>query len=223
MDKDYIIDQLNQVAFDMSPEIPNPEQFIISLYDLGVIQLGTFQLKSGITSPIYMDLRKSFTFPQILKQIAELYWMKIESLDYDLVCGVPLTALVFAICLSISKMLPMIVCRKERKAYGNQNRIEGEYFAGQQCVIIEDLITSGMSIQETIEPLKEESLVVEDIVCLIDREQGGKERLEKKGYHVHPVLTISQILEVLLKREKISQEDFERVKEFIKQNRVVSC
>jgi len=223
MSQEFLIDNINQVAFNMSQEKVKPENLIVTLYELGVIQFGEFALKSGITSPIYLDLRKTFTFPKVLEQVADLLWTKIQPLQYDLICGVPLTALVFASCLTMRHQLPMIVCRKERKEYGKQNRIEGEFFAGQNCVVVEDLITSGASLLETIEPLKEESLEVTDIVCLIDRQQGGRTRLEDQGYRVHPVFTLSQILQVLAVAGKISKEETLSVLEFIEQNQVSPC
>jgi len=218
-----IIDNFNQVAFHMTADEVNPENFIVNLFDIGAIQLGTFELKSGISSPIYLDLRKTFTFPHVLRQVADLLWLQIQPLYYDLICGVPLTALVFASSLAMKQQLPMIVCRKERKGYGKQNRIEGEFFPDQHCVVIEDLITSGGSLLETIEPLKEESLVVTDIVCLIDRQQGGRQRLEERGFRVHPVFQLTDMLDVLQKHERISEEDNLKVKEFIKENQVATC
>lgn len=199
------------------------DEFIESLYDLGMIQLGSFTLKSGLVSPIYIDLRKTFTIPQQLTQVTELLWSQVKPLHYDLICGVPITGLVFATGVSVQHLVPMIVCRKERKAHGRQKQLEGEFFAGQQCVVIEDLITTGTSLFETLEPLQEESLVVKDIVCLIDREQGGRERLEEKGYRVHSVFKITQILDYLFQVEKITEEDFARVQEYIIQNKVALC
>jgi len=223
MGHEYLIDKFNKVAFHMSPDDVNPENFIVNLYDIGAIQFGSFELKSGITSPIYLDLRKTFTFPHVLRQVAELLWLQVQPLYYDLICGVPLTALVFASSLAMKQQLPMIVCRKERKSYGKQNRIEGEFFPDQHCVVIEDLITSGASLLETIEPLKEESLVVTDIVCLLDRQQGGRERLEERGYRVHPVFQLTDMLDVLQEHKKITEEENNKVKEFIKQNQVAPC
>jgi len=221
--KQYLIDNFNQVAFQMASDEINKEAFIVSLFDIGAIQFGTFELKSGMTSPIYIDLRKTFTFPHVLRQVADLLWKRAQPLYYDLICGVPLTALVFASSLATLRQLPMIACRKERKGYGKKNRIEGEYFPDQHCLVIEDLITSGASLLETIEPLKEESLVVTDIVCLLDREQGGRQRLEERGYRIHPVFKLTEILDVLQACKKISEEESNGVKEFIRQNQVAPC
>jgi len=223
MKKQYLIDNLNRVAFQMTRDEIDRESFIVNLFDIGAIQFGTFELKSGMTSPIYLDLRKTFTFPHVLRQVADLLWMRVEPLYYDLICGVPLAALVFASSLAALRQLPMIVCRKEKKEYGKKNRVEGEYFPDQHCVVIEDLITSGSSLLETIEPLKAESLVVSDIVCLIDRQQGGRERLEERGFRIHPVFQLSEILDVLQAQEKITEEDHQRVRDFIRQNQVAPC
>ncbi len=199
---------------------PNTEELVEMLYKIGVVQFGEFKLKSGMMSPLYIDLRKTITYPQVLKKLLEAMWSKMQSFKFDLICGVPLTAVVFSSYLSIAKGLPMILCRKEIKDHGTKKKIEGEYFAGQQCLIIEDLITSGASILETAKPLEEEGLVVKDIVLLIDREQGGREKLESLGYCVHPLLTLSEILTTLEKKEKISLKQYRLVMEFIKDNRI---
>ncbi len=219
MSHDYLIDRYHNVAFNMSEET-HPDDFIVTLSDIGAIQFGSFELKSGLVSPIYLDLRKSFTFPKVLAQLTDLLAKKIDPINFDLICGVPLTALVFASCLAIRHQYPMIAVRKQRKEYGNKNRLEGEYFAGQHCLVVEDLITSGASLLETITPLKEGSLVVTDIVCLLDREQGGKERLEKQGYQVHSAFRLSQVLSVLQDAGRVSADQVQDVLDFMKTNRV---
>jgi uridine monophosphate synthetase len=220
MKEGYLIDKMNNVAFDMAPKISDPEEMIELLYKTGVVQFGEFKLKSGMMSPLYIDLRKTITYPHVLKQLLEAMWNLIQTLNFDLICGVPLTAVVFSSYLSVSKGLPMILCRKEVKDHGTKKKIEGEYFSGQSCLIIEDLITSGASVLETIEPLRSEGLVVEDIALLIDREQGGRQKLESLGYRVHSLFTLSEILTVLEQKEKITLKEYRTVTEFILNNQV---
>ncbi len=93
--------------------------------------------------------------------------------------------------------------------------IEGIYTRGQRCLIIEDVITSGASIFETIVPLSQEGLIVEDIAVLVDREQGGRKFIESKGFRVHPVCTITMIVEELLREKKINESTAASVQQFI--------
>ena len=122
--------------------------------------------------------------------------------------------------MSVEHNIPMIMRRKEVKDYGTKKAIEGKFETGQNCLIIEDLVTSGSSVFETIEPLQLEGLKVTDIVVLVDREQGGKKHLQTKGYNLHSVITISEMLEVLKTENKLEKEMVEKVKTFIQSNQV---
>jgi len=189
---------------------------IHKLFELGAVKFGTFTLKSGIVSPIYIDLRLTISNPRLLVLIGEAMREAVRNNAFDLICGVPYTALPFATAISIQHSVPMILCRKEKKEYGTGRRVEGIFSPGQKCLIVEDVITSGQSIFETIGPLQQEGLVVEDVVVLVDREQGGKKFIESKGYRVHPICTITTIINELLKEKKINEEVADSVRTFIK-------
>ena len=93
----------------------NSENLIFALYKIGAIQLGEFKLKSGQTSSIYINLRKIISYPDLLRQISHAMWEKIHEQQFDLICGVPYTALPIATCISLEKNIPMIMRRKEKK------------------------------------------------------------------------------------------------------------
>ncbi len=174
------------------------DALISSLYRIGAIQFGEFKLKSGQTSSVYMNLRKIISYPAILRRSLMQCGSLVHSQHFELVCGVPYTALPIATCLSLEHNIPMIMRRKEKKEYGTKQMIEGEFKPGQRCLIIEDVITTGGSIIETALELESAGVQIKDVVALIDREQGGREHLTKK-YHTHTVLTLSEILQTLLK------------------------
>ena len=193
---------------------------ILDLYRIGAIKFGEFKLKSGILSPIYIDLRVTVSYPKILKAIADAMWEKVKDLSFDSICGVPYTALPIATVMSIEHNKPMVMRRKEVKDYGLRKAIEGAYQKGQSILVVEDLVTSGSSVLETIEPLALEGLVVKDVVVLLDREQGGKKHLAEKGYTLQAVFTISEMLEVLEKEGTLDKVIVDKVKTFIKQTQV---
>jgi uridine monophosphate synthetase len=197
------------------------EAIIRKLHTIGAIKFGTFTLKSGIISPLYIDLRLIVSYPDLLEKIGDFMWEEVQDCRFNMVCGVPYTALPIATAISLKQGIPMVMRRKESKEYGTKKIIEGKFEKGQKCLVVEDLITSGSSIFETIAPLEEEGIVVQDALVLIDREQGGKANLIDKGYQLHSVFKITEIIDILAASEKIDKRTAAEVKEFIKSNQVV--
>jgi uridine monophosphate synthetase len=195
---------------------------ILRLHDIEAIKFGNYQLKSGINSPFYIDLRLIISYPLLLKSVSEEMWKQIKDIDFEVICGVPLSALPMATALSLNHNIPMIMRRKEVKKHGTKKAIEGVYRPGQRCVIVEDLITSGISIIETVQPLNQEGLIVKDIVLLIDRQQGGRENLADHNINLHAVMTIHDILATLLAEDRIEPNTANKVYEFINQNQRVT-
>lgn len=196
------------------------KQLILKLYEINAVKFGEFKLKSGIMSPIYIDLRVTVSYPEVLKMVAEAMWEKVKDINFDLICGVPYTALPIATVMSVEHNIPMVMRRKEVKDYGTKKAIEGKFETDQNCLVVEDLVTSGSSVFETIEPLELEGLKVTDIVVLVDREQGGKKHIAEKGYNLYSVLTISKMLETLENEGKLDNKMVEKVKTFIHANQV---
>ena len=168
----------------------NKGHLIEQLFHLGAIRFGQFTLKSGISSPIYIDLRLTISQPKLLIEIAQELYALAQNLSFDLLCGVPYTALPFATAISVQQNIPMILRRKEKKDYGTKRILEGIFQPGDRCLIVEDVITSGASIAETATSLKEEGLIVTDAVVLVHREQGGEKFLADQGiYCIKPSST----------------------------------
>ena len=144
--------------------------------------------------------------------------LKANGAEFDNMCGVPYTALPIATCMSLEHQCPMLMRRKEVKDYGTKKAIEGTFSAGQTCLIVEDLVTSGASVMETVEPLEQVGLKVKDVVVLIDREQGGEARLKSNNLRLHAVLPLSRVLKTLEARGKMSRDLVDTVKAFIAAN-----
>lgn len=196
----------------------NKKDFFLEAYKLEIIKFGRFTLKSGIESPFYVDLRPLASDPKILKDLSN-YLLDILPIDnFDLICGVPYAALPMATAMSLESYIPLIIKRKEAKSYGTKKLIEGVYKKGQNCLLVEDVITSGKSLLETIAEVENEGLKVSDIVVVLDRQQGGKELLEQKGYRVHTLFTITEVVNILKEVEKLTNEEVERINDFLAGN-----
>ena len=114
----------------------------------------------------------------------------------------------------------MVMRRKEVKDYGTKKAIEGAFQPGQTCLIIEDLVTSGSSVFETVEPLEHVELKVSDIIVLLDREQGAGGNIKSRGYNLHSVITMTDLLETLKESGKITEDQFSETQDFIKNNQI---
>ena len=187
------------------------------LLDAGCIKFGEFTLKSGLKSPIYIDLRQIITYPTLLKQIAEAYLPLLSTLHFSRIAGLPYAAIPISTAISLAGDYPMIYPRKEVKSYGTKAEIEGKYHAGETVVVIDDLATTGGSKFEAIEKLTGVGLIVKDVVVLVDRQSGAKESLVQAGYNLHAVLTIGQLLDHWASTGKVERSKIEATREFLNQ------
>jgi orotate phosphoribosyltransferase len=170
------------------------QKLLEALINIDVIKWGEFTLRSGEISPLYIDCRSIISYPPLLRNVAKALWDKVKHLKPSLLCGVPYTALPLATVISLEQNLPMLMCRKETKDYGTKKQIEGVFKPGQDCLIVEDVVTTGGSVLQVAERLKKHGLQVKDIVALVDRQQGGKEALLAAGYQLHSVYTLDEII-----------------------------
>lgn len=187
------------------------ESLALTLHDIGAVQFGRFRLHSGRESRIYFDLRVLVSFPDALRQATAAYRTVLDGLEFDLLAATPLAGLPIgtALCLDMDK--PLIYPRKTAKSYGTGKNIEGRWSIGQSVVVVDDLITSGDSIMETIATVKAAGLKVHDAVVLIDREQGGRAMLEEQGYRVHAVTTLRELLDILHDHGRLNQTQLDEV------------
>ena len=195
---------------------PGQRALVVELFRLGAIQFGSFTLASGLESPIYIDLRLLVSAPRILARAAQEYARILAGLAHDRIAGVPYAALPIGTAVALAADTPLIYPRKEAKEYGLAKAIEGAWQPGERVVIIEDLITSGGSTLATAERLRSAGLEVTDAIVLIDRQQGGVERLAQAGITAHSVFTLTQILDILVAEGLLEPEKRAQVLAFIR-------
>jgi uridine monophosphate synthetase len=182
------------------------DSLALGLHKAGAVKFGEFILKSGMKSPIYVDLRLLVSDPDLMRIAARAISGLISGLRYDRIAAIPYGGLPIGQAVSLETGRPLIYPRKEVKAHGTKNSIEGNFTSGETVVVLDDLITTGGSKLEAMEPLREAGLKVKDIVVLIDREQGGVKELAGRGIALHSVATLSEILSALVRCGIISEE-----------------
>jgi uridine monophosphate synthetase len=187
------------------------------LFDASCIKFGTFTLKSGLTSPVYIDLRLLASYPALLREVARAMAASAQEITFDRIAAIPLAGLPIGTALALEMERPMIYPRPQVKAHGRQRSIEGEFSPGETALVVDDLITRGTSKIEAIEPLKEAGLAVKDVLVLIDREQGGVEDLAQQGYRLHAILKFTDILDTLKESRRITAEEHKEVMDYLKQ------
>ncbi|KAF8359133.1 hypothetical protein PRIPAC_94128 [Pristionchus pacificus] len=181
----------------------------------GVFKLGEFFLKSGQRTPIYIDMREAFGHPALMSVLCKAMQHMIERVQkekpYRGIVGVPYAALPYATILSQYTLQPLIIVRKEAKSYGTKKLIEGACEPGQRVIIVEDVVVSGESLLEVITTLRKNDVVVEDVFCLFDRDQGGKKNLADEGVTLHSLLNMETALAFLYAVDRLTQEQFDDI------------
>jgi len=167
------------------------------LNKIGALKFGAFKLTSGKISPYYIDLRIIPSFPEAFRKTCDLQAgfirEEIGVKGFDRIAGIPIAGIPFASLIAHDLKKPFLYIRKGARLHGRQRRVEGILTPGDRVLLIDDLITTGLSLTEAKEAIEAEGGVTTDAVVLLDREERGRGKLEKKGIKLHSLLKISEI------------------------------
>jgi uridine monophosphate synthetase len=194
---------------------PTTNALADGLLETGCVKFGTFTLKSGLESPIYLDLRPLVSYPSLLGEVAAAYVSVLRGLSFDRLAALPYAALPIGTAISLQTGWPLVYPRKEVKAYGTKAEIEGLFTPGERVAVVDDLTTTGGSKFEAIEKLTAAGLQVSDVVVLIDRQSGAAESLAQAGYRLHAIFTLAQLLDHWEVNGKVPPEQIAAAREFI--------
>lgn len=162
-----------------------------AIHDISNIK-GTFTLRSGAVSNEYFDKYLFEANPQLLKAIGEEMKTLLPT-EIDALAGLEMGGIPIATMLSQLTGIPCVFVRKKAKDYGTCKLAEGGEIEGKKLVIIEDVVTSGGQIQLSAKDLRDRGAIISDVLCVIDREAGGRDNLKKDKLELHPLFTMSQL------------------------------
>ncbi|MGQ9539041.1 MAG: orotate phosphoribosyltransferase [Candidatus Bathycorpusculaceae bacterium] len=190
------------------------------LNKIGALQFGAFKLTSGKISPYYIDLRVVPSFPDAFQKICNLYTSFVKERigveNFERVAGTPMAGMPFATLIAYNMKKPFIYIRKGVRLHGRQRRVEGVLAPGDRVLLVDDLITTGLSLRRAAKAVVAEGGVVNDAVVLLDREEGGEEKLRKSGIRLHTLLNISEAAKMLYETGAINEEQLKTILKQVK-------
>lgn len=169
------------------------------LYKAGLIKFGEFKLSSGKTSQIYLDLRLLRGHPFATVLTARALLAKAEKLEYQHLADIPhgSSTIVTSMCTyeSLTSPISMVTPRVCVQDQRQREPVIGIFSPGDTVLVVDDVITTADSKLEAIKILKDSGLVVMGVLVVVDREQGGAEKLREYGYALHSIFTLTEVLD----------------------------
>ncbi len=176
----------------MSPGEFDRAGFLADLKACGALAFGSFTLASGKTSSYYVDIKKAVTRPVLLRAIGAA--MAPYAADADRIAGVELGAIPIAAAVALAADKPYIMVRKATTEHGTKKEFEGELSKGDKILFVEDVVTTGGTLRAAIERMRALGAVVDDVVAVVDREEGGKIALAEISVRLHALVTAKDLL-----------------------------
>jgi orotate phosphoribosyltransferase len=199
---------------DIEPEICK------ILNRIGALQFGAFKLTSGKISPYYIDLRIVPSFPDAFQRIVDFYVAFIKDeigvKNFERVAGIPVAGIPFTSLIACSLKKPLLYIRRGVRLHGRQRRIEGVLAPGDRVLLIDDLVTTGLSMRKAAEAITAEGGVVTDAVVLLDRQEGGKQDLNRDGIKLHALLNVGDIANNMYETGTLDKDQLKTIMKQIK-------
>ena len=157
---------------------------------------GDFVLRSGRRSRYYLDKYRFETRPELLEAIGARIAEAVADAEpaATRLAGPELGAVALVAAVSLQARLPFLIVRKEEKGYGTAKRLEGDFEDGERVCLVEDVVTSGGAALRAVEALRGAGLECATAVCVVDREEGGREALADHGVELHALFSSRELL-----------------------------
>jgi orotate phosphoribosyltransferase/orotidine 5'-phosphate decarboxylase subfamily 1 len=198
------------------------QKVALLLDEVKAFQFGSFTLASGATSPYYIDLRLVPSHPSAFGQLVDLlveYLMAHPEIQFDRIAGIPTAGISFATLLAHRLNKPLLYVRTAAKEHGRSRLVEGVLTSGDHVLVVDDLITDGGSKIEPVRSLRAEGAKVNDILVVVDREQGGAAQLKKEQLHLRALAPITSVVEALRQTKRLSEPKAQEILSYIAKQR----
>lgn len=195
------------------------EKIAKALTDANVVKFGEFTLASNLVSPIYVDLRVLPSYLESFKTVTGELAKLVKKLKPDVVAGAETAGIPLSTAIALKTNIPMIYVRKRPKSYGTQEMIEGVLKKDAKVVLIDDMATNAFSKLKFIDGIRNSKGIVEDVVIVLDREQGGVESLAKENVKLHSLITLKELLSYMKENNMLDEDKYNEILNYLKQNK----
>ncbi len=195
------------------------EKIAKALVDASVVKFGDFTLASGIKSPIYVNLRVVPSYPESFAMVTEELSKVVKKIKPDVVAGAETAGIPLSAAISLKTKIPMVYVRKRPKGYGMNQLIEGELKQSQKVVLVDDMATNAFSKLAFIDGIRQAGGIVNDVVIVLDREQGGVEALAKENVKLHSLITLKELLQYMKNNNLIDDDKYDRILDYLEKNK----
>lgn len=194
-----MLDKIQQpLSPDASTDLTTLRQFLLDLFCQLAYKEGDFVLSSGQPSSYYINGKQVTLHPHGALAVGRLLLSQLPT-DTKAVAGLtlgadPIVSAVSVVSALENRPIPALIVRKEAKGHGTQAYIEGpELPTGAKAVVLEDVVTTGQSAMKAVERLRNVGYEVEQVIALVDRQQGGAEFYESVGLKFQALFSIKDL------------------------------
>tara|TARA_B100000315_G_scaffold81381_2_gene74626 strand:+ start:3386 stop:3979 length:594 start_codon:yes stop_codon:yes gene_type:complete len=195
------------------------EKIAKALTDANVVKFGEFTLTSGNISPIYVNLRVLPSYPDSMAIVTEELVKAVKKLKPEVIAGAETAGIPLATAISIKTKIPMIYVRKRPKSYGTNEQIEGVLKKDAKVILVDDMATNAFSKIKFIDGIKYSGGIVEDVLIVLDREQGGVEALAKEKVKLHSLITLKELLNYMKENNILDESKYNEIMDYLEANK----